>query len=152
MSRPKSKSHSSWLGLISGDIRLNQRSFNTRSWESPILFKRRHFMLLCSVDISFVNLTYWLPKPYNYKNCSYNACCRDSCPCRCWGQCRRWKYLILCMVYVRYGKIQGQWALQNTKEWPCILPCLPWSICQSKYSNRAHCCFNKLHYVNALKS
>ena len=27
-------------------------------------------------------------------------------------------------LYVRHGKIQGQWALKKTKERPCISPCL----------------------------
>ena len=32
------------------------------------------------------------------------------------------------MDYVRHGKIQGQWALNNTKELPCISSCLTLSI------------------------
>ena len=33
------------------------------------------------------------------------------------------------MDYVRHGKIQWQWTLKKTKEWPCISPCLTYIIC-----------------------
>ena len=33
------------------------------------------------------------------------------------------------MDYVRHGKIQWQWTVKKTKEWPCISPCLTYIIC-----------------------
>ena len=35
------------------------------------------------------------------------------------------------MGYVRHGKIQGQWALNKTKELPWISPCLTYPPCWS---------------------